>query len=140
MHFYRISDKKFERGIRYTLAEAGDYHTLTVNGHEIFYDSPYALFYFDGQQQRMMLSGEIRDMPKDDMLTDVLKAGILNGDYHCFEYGSVYLLKYAPDFIKPYIERFAKGAFTNQERSDMGEIRPEYVQELARKLEAAQKP
>ena len=88
----------------------------------------------------MMLAGEILDMPKDDMLTDVLKAGILHGDYHCFEYGSGYLQKHAPGFIQPYIERYAIGEFTGQERSDMGDIRPEYIQELARKLEAEQKP
>ena len=41
------------------------------------------------------------------------------------------MLKYAPDFIKPYIDLYAKGEFTKRQRLDMGDIRPEYVMELA---------
>ena len=35
------------------------------------------------------------------------------------------MLKHAPDFMQSYIDRYAKGAFTGQERSCMRDIRPQ---------------
>jgi hypothetical protein len=136
----QIYDKDYQRSIRFSPSEAWYTNELIVNGHKVFYYSPYALFYFDGQEQQLFLVRDIQKKPKDDMLIEILKQGILDGDFYCFEYGSEYLLKYAPDFIRPFIERYAKGAFTDQELKDMGDIRPEYVQELARRFEAAQNP
>jgi len=68
------------------------------------------------------------------MLTEVLKQGIIYGDFHCFEHGAGYLKKYNPEFIQPYITRYACGEFTLKEQKDMGDIRPEYVREAAQRL------
>ncbi len=136
----QIYDKDYQRSIRFSPSEAWYTNKLNVNGHKVFYYSPYALLYFDGQEQQLLLVRDIQKKPKDDMLIEILKQGILDGDFYCFEYGSEYLLKHAPDFIRPYIERYAKGAFTDQDLKGMGDIRPEYVQKVARRFEAAQNP
>jgi hypothetical protein len=40
-------------------------------------------------------------------------------------------LNYDPDFIVPYIERYAKGEFTDSEVEYSSDYRPEYIQWLA---------
>ncbi len=43
-------------------------------------------------------------------------------------------MRFDPDFASPYIERYAKNEFTENERSNMGEISPEYIAKIARGL------
>lgn len=129
-----IYDREHANSIRFTASEAWYVNKLQVNGYTAYYYSPYALFYYDGSAQQMMLYKDICNRPQDAVLIEVLKAGILDNDFHCFEYGAAYLIKYAPEFIAPYIERFSQGAFTEQELAQMGSIRPDYVQSVARRL------
>ena len=138
--FRQIYDKDYDKHIQFIPVETWCYFDLRVNGYKVFYLSPYALFYYCDQGQQMLLFSDIQSQPKDDMLTEVLKQGIIYGDFHCFEHGTVYLEKYEPEFIQPYIARYANGEFTVKERKDMGDIRPEYVREVAQRLKSMEKP
>ncbi len=132
--FRQIYDRDYERNIRFAPAEMWYYFDLRVNGYKVFYLSPYALFYYCDQGQQMLLFSDIQSHPKDHMLTEVLKQGIIYGDFHCFEHGAGYLKKFDPEFVQPYIARYARGEFTLKEQKDMGDIRPEYVREVAQRL------
>ncbi len=129
----QIYGKDHASSIQFTSSEPWYVYDLKVNGEKVTYYSPYALFYYDGKDQRLVLYSELKNQPEDAMLTEVLKQGIISRDLNCFEHGCAYLLKYAPDFIKPYIERYAIGEFTYGERQGMRDIRPEYMQEVARR-------
>ena len=128
-----IYGKDHASSIQFTSSEPWYVYDLKVNGEKVTYYSPYALFYYNGKDQRLVLYSELKNQPEDAMLTEVLKQGIMSRDLNCFEHGCAYLLKYAPDFIKPYIERYAIGEFTYGERQGMRDIRPEYMQEVARR-------
>jgi len=132
--FRRIYDRNYKKYIQFAPIETWYNNELRVNGYKVFYLSPYALLYYDGQEEQMLLFSDIQSQPKDDMLTEVLKQGIIYGDFHCFEHGAGYLKKYDPEFIQPYITRYARGEFTLKEQKDMGDIRPEYVREVAQRL------
>ncbi len=131
---YQILNVNDKDGVQYTPKEAGHTRTLEVDGYEIFYRNPYVLFYYDGSTQRIMLAEDVKDQPQEILLTDALKAAVLDFNFEVFAYGSPYLQKYDPAFIEPYIERYAKGDFTQQELENMGSIRPAYVQGVARRL------
>ena len=75
---------------------------------------------------------EIREQEKDRTLIQICKDRIENGDWDFFEHAGAYLLWYAPEFIQPYIDRYAAGEFTGEELNK--EIKSSYIQEIAQSL------
>jgi hypothetical protein len=76
----------------------------------------------------------LKDIPaagENKILTRLCEERIAIGDWRFFEYGYEYLLNYDSDFIVPYIERYAKGEFTDSEVEYSSDYRPEYIQRLA---------
>lgn len=80
-----------------------------------------------------VLTENIPSIEKDDTVTIILKKLISEGYWDYFEYGCDYLLKYDPEFIKPYIERYAKGEFTETELEISNNIKTEYMISFAQK-------
>lgn len=80
-----------------------------------------------------ILTENIPGIEKDDTVTIILEKLISEGYWDYFEYGCDYLLKYDPEFIKPYIERYAKGEFTETELEISNNIKTEYMISFAQK-------
>ena len=59
---------------------------------------------------------------------------ISDGYWDYFEYGSKYLLKYDPEFIKPYIQRYANGDFSDNELQLNKDIKTEYMIDFANRM------
>ena len=55
----------------------------------------------------------------------------LKKNWNFFECAYLYLLKNDPDFIEPYIKRYSKGEFTNDELNLNKDINAAYIQKLA---------
>ena len=71
----------------------------------------------------------------------VYKALIENGNWNFFEQGTEYLLKYDEAFIKPYLERFSLGTFSEQETETLNKlgVKKEYIKRVSGELMAAEK-
>lgn len=65
------------------------------------------------------------------MLTKICEAMIEKKNWNFFECAYLYLLKNDPDFIEPYIKRYSKGEFTNDELNLNKDINAAYIQKLA---------
>lgn len=74
---------------------------------------------------------KIPDADENAVLTALCLDRVSNGDWRFFEHGLEYLLKYEPDFIMPYIQRYADGKFTDRELKYSRNYNPNYIQELA---------
>ena len=71
----------------------------------------------------------------------VYKALIENGNWNFFEQGTEYLLEYDEAFIKPYLERFSAGAFSEKEIDSLNKlgVKKEYIKRVSGELMAAEK-
>lgn len=75
---------------------------------------------------------QLEDLPsaeQDDILTVICIDMLSRGDLGFFEYGLDYMMKYEPELMTMYIERYAAGDFTEQEQA--GDYNTEYIQRLA---------
>ena len=59
---------------------------------------------------------------------------VRKNDFLLFPHAAAYLIRYDPQFITPYLERYATADFTKEELERLGDIRPEYISTEARKL------
>ena len=87
----------------------------------------------DGTPYAILLE-DVSGQEYDEMLSEICKKLMLDGKTDCFEYVADYVMRFDPDFASPYIERYAKNEFTENERSNMGEISPGYIAKIARGL------
>ena len=71
---------------------------------------------------------------ENEVLTAFIEYMLSCGYWDYFEYGCDYLLKCDPEFIKPYIERYAKGEFTEIELETNNDIKTEYMVNFAQKI------
>ena len=76
------------------------------------------------------------DEDYDEILLGTCEKLLEEGRLECFEYISKYIMKYDPEFAKPYIERYCAGEFTNSELQQIGSIRPEYITKCAQQVTA----
>lgn len=74
---------------------------------------------------------KIPDADENAILTALCLDRVSSGDWRFFEHSLEYLLKYEPDFIMPYIQRYADGKFTDRELEYSRNYNPDYIQELA---------
>lgn len=107
--------------------ESTDYLECNVQRLENF-----GLFFFDGDQRYAIKTENIKSQSENKVLTAMLETLISDGEWNYFEYGCDYLEKYDSDFIKPYIERYANGNFTEDEINENREINTEYMTNFAK--------
>ena len=76
---------------------------------------------------------ELNTYETKEIITQLLKELLSDGNVFVFEYGYEYLLKSDSDFIGSYIERYAEGNFTDEEIKWMNEAayRKEFIIDLA---------
>lgn len=74
-----------------------------------------ALSYYENGKYKLVKFSDLNDTPQQDKITGVCKLLIEEGNLFVFEYGYEYLMKYASDFIEPYILRYSQGDFTDRE-------------------------
>ena len=79
---------------------------------------------------------EIEKEDYDEILLGTCEKLLEEGRLECFEYISKYIMKYDPEFAKPYIERYCTGEFTDSELQQIGSIRPEYITKCAQQVTA----
>ncbi len=72
---------------------------------------------------------------ENEILTAFIEYMLSCGYWDYFEYGCEYLLKYDPEFIKPYIERYTKGDFSDNELNLNKDIKTEYMIDFANSME-----
>ena len=92
------------------------------------------LFFFDGDKRYAMKVESIKWQKENKVLTAILENLIADGQWDYFEYGCDYMQKYDADFIKPYIERYANGDFTENEINENLEINKEYMISFAKEM------
>lgn len=83
----------------------------------------------EGDEVKHIQLKEIPTAEKDDILTVICIDMLSKGDLGFFEYGLDYMMKYEPELMTMYIERYAAGKFTEQEET--GDYNTEYIQRLA---------
>lgn len=71
---------------------------------------------------------------ENEILTEVLRQLISEGNVIAFEYGMDYLIKYDKTFIEPYISRYASMDFSSQEQGffDKTGYKKEYIVNIAK--------
>lgn len=92
----------------------------------------FAIAYEDGEDVKAFLLDEIQHInTKDEKLILIMKNLIQQGDFEYFAAGCSYLYKYDYDFIAPYIQRYQRGDFTEQEKEVNYNISDEYIIDFA---------
>ncbi len=107
-------------------------YQIEVDGIEAKRLLNYAIMYKSEDNAVAVLTEDIPNLDKDDNLIAILEKLITDGYFDYFEYGCEYLLKYDPQFIKPYITRYANGNFTDTELAVNKDIKTEYMVNVAK--------
>lgn len=99
------------------------------------YFSSDMLLYFDDKKPLAVMVKDVYKKSENEMLTFSLETLIKKGCWDYFEYGYEYLLKYDADFIIPYIQRYAKGNFTEYELQQNTHMNVQYMTDFAIDIE-----
>lgn len=133
--FHFKTDGKFSGTNRY-LADKIEYDGFELiqicNTDAAIYASK-EIVWMIGNEARHIAFKDIASAKENPILTALCIERITAGDWRFFEYGYEYLLKFEPEFIKPYMERYAAGEFTDSEVKYNSEYRPAYIQKIAMK-------
>ena len=71
---------------------------------------------------------------ENEILTATIKKLISDGYWDYFEYGYEYMLKYDPEFIKPYIKRYSNGIFTDTELKINNYINKSFIIDFSKRV------
>lgn len=116
----------------YGISQANCGSSITIDDTEvIFYSNQYIVF-VENTTPKVLSFDELCNTNENKTLTKFLKIMINNGYWEFFEYGCDYLLKYDPDFINQYINRYSLGNFTENEKSTNSDIQISYMIEFSR--------
>lgn len=77
---------------------------------------------------------DLSEVGYDETLIAACKMFLEDGRISCFENVAPYLLKYEPDLIKPYIERYSEMDLTPEEVEQLEGLKPEYIARVASEL------
>ena len=106
--------------------------SVKIDGQEIvFFANQYVVFVENGTPYVIAFE-DIKNQGENDVLTSFIKYMVSCGYWDYFEYGCDYMQKYDADFIKPYIERYANGDFTENEINENLEINKDYMISFAK--------
>lgn len=100
-----------------------------VNGHKVNIYGNYAVCYVKDGDPYVIEFKDIKNQPRNELLVELLKQEICEGNNIVFEYGCEYLLKFDKEFIFPYICRYSEGNFNEQELQyiEVTKYNPEYI-------------
>lgn len=101
------------------------------NAHAAVFASQLIVWVDDAGVMEYIEFEELAKYSEDSVLIQLCRKRIAYGDMRFFDYGYEYLLRFDPEFILPYIERYAAGDFTQRELEYSCDYRPEYIQSLA---------
>lgn len=88
---------------------------FTVDGNSVYLiENSVIFFHQDGVPTAVKLE-QLAEFGENTTVIGVCEQLIESGNIRVFEYAKDYLLKYDNDFIKPYLERYAKGEFNDNE-------------------------
>ena len=106
---------------------------VKIDEQEIaFFSNQYIAFAVD-DTPCVIAFKDICKEAENEVLTEFIEYMLSCGYFDYFEYGCEYLLKYDPQFIKPYITRYANGNFTDTELAVNKDIKTEYMVNVANK-------
>lgn len=149
--FQKTKNKIFYKGnliFEYSSNDAIDAHSFEKNGNQItindcfekmvYNDVEFYLYknevivFFNNDVPTAVYNGNIRD--NNESLTAIYRSLIENNNWDFFEQGAEYLLNYDENFIKPYLERFSSGKFSEEEIVSLKElyINAEYIQNVSK--------
>lgn len=96
--------------------------------------SPYHIVIYENDTGSWVEIDHLHRAEENPLLTAALKMLTEENDFLLFPHAAAYLIRYDPQFITPYLERYANADFTKEELERLGDIRPEYISTEARKL------
>ena len=105
---------------------------LTGERQAYIFRSSVICYYADGVPQAVGMNA-LSSLEENVTVTEVCERELSLGNVYIFEYCRDYLLKYDPEFIKGYIDRYSKVKFTGLESEWMEKncYDPEYVKSIA---------
>lgn len=120
-----------ENGIAVIDGNSTEYN---FDGVKVFVYLNSAIGYTVKDKPTLIKFSDISKIKEDEMVTNVLKTMLKEGNIKAFEYGEEYLVKYDKEFLKPYVERYRNGEFNEAESAflDVYEYRYDYIMNLAK--------
>ncbi len=121
LYSYRTEDGVLKQG--------SDFVKEDVGGTTVWIYRNCCLCWEENSKPIILRYEDISSHKEDVTLTAVCERLIVQGNIVAFDYAAEYLKKYDPDFIEPYIKRYADGEFTEAEREfiRLYEYREEYL-------------
>ena len=107
---------------------------IEVNDTEVIICYDKIIAYLKNEKPYVITFHDIENAEFDEILLGTCKQLLEEGRIDCFEYISDYVGKYDPDFVKPYLERYSAGNFTESELQQMGDINPDYITKCAQQF------
>ncbi len=120
-------------GARVVLSEnetsPAGFTTYTLNGERLYLYQGMAVCFFEDSEPIAVLLTELAEYGERALLTDFCKTALSEGNLFVFEYAADYLLTYESEFVRPYIERYRAGSFSENERAwlDAAQYREDYI-------------
>ena len=111
-----------------------DYFTLQLGETTVGVEYPYFLMYIDGDRQKVFSLNTLGKAECSGVLTAFARNRAEAGDLRLFEQCATYLCRYDADFIRPYLQRYARLQFTEAEREALKDIREDYIYRVATEL------
>jgi uncharacterized membrane protein YuzA (DUF378 family) len=119
---------------RVLAADPSEYFTLQLGETTVGVKHPYFLMYVEGDQQKVFSLNTLGKVECNGILTAFARNRAEAGDLRLFEQCATYLCRYDADFIRPYLQRYARREFTDTEREALEDIREDYIYGVATEL------
>lgn len=119
---------------RVLATDPSEYFTLQLGETAVGVKYPYFLIYVEGDQQKVFSLNTLGKAEGNAILTAFARNRAEAGDLRLFEQCATYLCRYDADFIRPYLQRYARREFTETEREALKDIREDYVCGVAAEL------
>lgn len=119
---------------RVLATDPSEYFTLQLGETTVGVKHPYFLIYLDGDQQQVFSLDTLGKAEGNALLTAFARNRTEAGDLRLFEQCATYLCRYDADFIRPYLQRYARREFTDTEREALEDIREDYIYGVATEL------
>ena len=132
LYILRLRDEQGRRVGGMLLTEPLEVETRMLEGQSVQMLHPYGLLLPVDDTLRLVRLADLPDQPEEPLLTAFCRACLT--DFRWFGGCAGYLAQVDPAFVQPYLERYAAGRFTPEEVAAMGDIRPERIAYIARRL------
>lgn len=92
------------------------YIYFSVDGKNVYLYGNYAICYYENNTPCIIRTDSLNQQSQNVIVTTLCKHLLEQGNLFVFEYAGEYLMKYEPQFIEPYLERYTNGTFTATEK------------------------